>query len=286
MLISQFIRTCQVFICILSLYTPEACFANTLSEPKTVIITCATGELGGHTAKLLAKEHNLILTGRNVTKLQKLKEELEKGFPHQYEVIRLDYQDKNSIADFKKSLDRKKTSISGIALITPRPQFYGKEVLQEEDTWLQVIQTTFTGPLEALKATLPHLEDKSKIAIIAGTTSVQYLPDAGPTCVIRRMWTTYTKALAHQLGQREISVNTLSPGVVLTNFHKERIQNKAQVNGVSYETQMEQEVSHIPLQRHVEPNEVAQTLKFLLSSDSDSINGINLVLDGGATLAY
>ena len=100
------------------------------------------------------------------------------------------------------------------------------------------------------------------------------------------MWTTYTKALSHQLGPQGISVNTLSPGVVLTNFHEERIQKKANDSGLSYEEQMEKEVANIPLHRHAKPQEVAQTIKFLLSEQSDFINGVNLILDGGFTVSY
>ena len=74
------------------------------------------------------------------------------------------------------------------------------------------------------------------------------------------MWTTYAKALSHRLGPQGISVNVLSPGVVLTDFHQQRIQKSAQDQGVSYEAQMEKEVANIPLKRHAEPNEVAKTI--------------------------
>lgn len=95
--------------------------------------------------------------------------------------------------------------------------------MQDENIWIEVFQNTFTGPMEALKIALPHLSNPI-IVVIAGTTSVQLQPEYGPSCVIRRMWTTYTKALSHQLGPQGISINALSPGVVLTNFHQERIQ--------------------------------------------------------------
>jgi 3-oxoacyl-[acyl-carrier protein] reductase len=176
--------------------------------------------------------------------------------------------------------------ISGLVLITPRPQFYGKAVIQDEDVWLEVIKSTFTGPLEALKVVLPHLGKSSKIVVIAGTTSVQFQANAGSSCVIRRMWTTYTKALSHQLGPQGITMNALSPGVVLTDFHQKRIQKEAQENGLSYEEQMAKEIANIPVGRHAKPEEVGQTIKFLLSKESDFINGTNLVFDGGITVSY
>lgn len=265
------------------------CFADSPKiheEHKTLIITGASGELGSATARLLARDHNLILTGRNLSTLQQLQKELKADHPCRYEICLLDYSSSSSIANFKNYLNQEVSPLSGLVLITPRPQFYGKALLQEEDTWSAVFKNTFTGPLEALKVVLPHLSQNGKIVVIAGTTSVQFQPEAGPACVIRRMWTTYTKALSHQLGPQGISINTLSPGVVLTNFHQQRIQKKADENELSYDEQMEQEVAPIPLRRHAKPQEVAQTIKFLISEESNFINGTNLILDGGFTVSY
>lgn len=276
------------FILLLCLST-KYCFADTSADkkdPKTFIVTCATGELGSAAARLLACDNNLILTGRNVSKLQKLQEELKANHPWHYEISTLDYSSNDSIAHFKDNLDKSNSSISGIVLISPRPRFYGKELLQEEHVWMEVFQTTFTGPLEVLKGVLPHLSNGSKIVAIAGTSSVQFLPDSGPTCVIRRMWTAYTKALSHQFGPQGISINAISPGVVLTNFHQERIQKQANAKGLSYEEQMAQEVANIPLRRLADPQEIAQTIRFLLSEESNFIDGTNLIIDGGFTGSY
>jgi NAD(P)-dependent dehydrogenase (short-subunit alcohol dehydrogenase family) len=167
-----------------------------------------------------------------------------------------------------------------------RPQFHGRVVLQDESAWLEVFKSNFTGPLEALKVVVSHLGKSSKIVVVAGTTSVQFQPDMGSSCMIGRMWATYTKILSHQLGPQGITINALSPGVVLTDFHQKRIQREAHENGLSYEEQMSKEVANIPVGRHAKPEEVGKTVKFLLSEESAFINGANLVLDGGITLSY
>lgn len=279
----KFLRK-HLFVLLILCLCHGTCFAK--EERKTLIITSASGELGSATARLLAHDYNLILTGRNLAKLKNLQQELQATTSGRYDVCTLDFVSKSSRDSWKSYLNQLHTPIAGLVLIGPRPQFYGKALIQDETIWLEVLQTTFTGPLEALKIVLPHLSNPSKIVVIAGTTSVQLQPEYGPSCVIRRMWTTYTKALSHQLGPQGISVNALSPGVVLTNFHQERIQKKSHENGLSYDDQMEKEVANIPLQRHAKPHEVAQTIKFLLSEQSDFINGVNLVLDGGFTLSY
>lgn len=274
----------KFFTIFLLCFFNEACLAENF--PKTYIVTGASGELGGATARLLAKDYNLILTGRDLVKLKNLQEELRSSYNGNYDIYSLDFVSKTSRNAFGNALKQTHLAIAGVVLIAPRPQFYGKELLQDESIWLEVFQNTFTGPIEALKIILPSLSNSSKIVIIAGITSVQLQPEYGPTCVIRRMWTTYAKALSHYLGPQGISVNAISPGVVLTNFHQERIQNKANSNGISYDNQMNQEVASIPLHRHAKPQEVAQTIKFLLTEQSDFINGINLILDGGMTTAY
>lgn len=265
------------------------CFADSPSannERKIFIITGASGHLGGATAKLLAHDYDLILTGRDLAKLKNLQEELKTTHPGRYDICFLDFVSNASRDSIKNYLNQTHSTISGLVLITPRPQFYGKALMQDEKVWLEVFQSTFTGPMEALKVVLPYLCNPSKIVVIAGTTSVQLQPEYGPSCIIRRMWTTFTKALSHQLGPQGVSINAISPGVVLTHFHEERIQKKADENGLSYENQMEQEAANIPLHRHAKPEEVAQTIKFLLSEQSDFISGINLILDGGFTVSY
>lgn len=254
-------------------------------QPGTFIVTCATGELGGAVAKELARESNLILTGRNIFRLQQLQKELQDQYPLSFEIVELDYSDQGSLLNFENFLKTREGEISGLVLITPRPQF-GNSLFQSEANWLSLFQTTFTGPIEALKNVLPHFASQSKIAIIGGISSAQLFPEFGPYCVIRRMWTTYAKALSHQLGPKGISVNVLSPGVVLTHFHEERIANQAKENSISYEEEMAREVATIPMRRHANPEEVAKSIRFLLSSDSNFINGVNLVIDGGSTVSY
>ncbi len=261
-------------------------YSEECAERKTIIITGATGELGQAAARLMAKEHDLILTGRDENKLNKLQKELQERCKGRYDICSLDFTQKSSIESYKNYLQEADLAIDGIVLITPRPHFFGKPIFQEEALWLEVIQSTFTGPLEVLKETIPFLSQQSSVVVIAGTTSIQLQPQYGPACVIRRMWTTYVKALSHQLGPQGVRVNAISPGVVLTEYHQERIQKKAAQNQMSYEETLQKEVESIPLKRHAEPEEVAQAVRFLLTGDSSFVNGTNLILDGGYTVSY
>jgi 3-oxoacyl-[acyl-carrier protein] reductase len=275
----KWILHCFLF---LSFFAPLQA-SDSKKTPPTLIVTCATGELGGAIARQLAGSYPLILTGRNIARLEQLQEELRTNHPYRYQIVLLDYGDPASLDHFEHALTG--SEIAGLVLITPRPQF-GKNLLQSEPEWLQLFQSTFTGPLMALEKTIPRLSKHGKIVIIGGTTSVQVMPQYGPACVVRRMWTTYAKALSHQVGPQGLSVNVLSPGVVLTQFHTDRIQKSADMNHCDFDEQMEKDTAAIPLRRHAAPQEIAQAVQFLLSGSSDFMTGVNLIMDGGETVSY
>ncbi|OJU81753.1 MAG: hypothetical protein BGO10_07660 [Chlamydia sp. 32-24] len=256
---------------------------NNSSKP-AILVFCATGSLGSAIASNLAKDHNLILLGRNQDKLNQISETLQQEFTHKFITQVVDFTDADSLVSFEKELKKENIILSGIVVLTPRPHF-GTNLLQEQHNWLDLLQTTFTGPLEALRIGLSHLKE-GKVVIIAGTTSMQLMPEYGPACIIRRMWTTYSKALAHALAPKGIQVNSLSPGVVLTDFHAKKIEAKALQNNLTFEEQMQKDCAAIPMKRWAKPEEVAQATRFFLSKESDYITGVNLLQDGGTTVSY
>ncbi|NIM01222.1 MAG: SDR family oxidoreductase [Acidobacteria bacterium] len=79
-----------------------------------------------------------------------------------------------------------------------------------------------------------------------------------------------TRALARELGPRNIRVNSIAPGYLET----EMSENLG-------ETQREQIIRRTPLGRLGKPEDVVGALLFLLSPASDFVTGQTLVVDGG-----
>lgn len=88
-----------------------------------------------------------------------------------------------------------------------------------------------------------------------------------------------TVAYATTLAPRSIRVNMVSPG----NVNTER--NKAQYAKPEARELMERFEARTPLKRNVEPEEVANTVLFLLSDRSSAITGQEIVVDCGYTRA-
>ncbi len=83
-----------------------------------------------------------------------------------------------------------------------------------------------------------------------------------------------SKTLALEWGRHGITVNTISPTVVMTDL------GRAAWQGAKAEAMK----ALIPVGRFAEPPEIAAAAVFLASNAADMINGADLVIDGGYTV--
>jgi len=80
-----------------------------------------------------------------------------------------------------------------------------------------------------------------------------------------------TKALAKELGEDNILINSIAPGYVKTELTEQNVSTIAQ----------DHIKENIPLRRFAEPDEIAKFVAFLLSDENTYITGQVLTIDGG-----
>lgn len=83
-----------------------------------------------------------------------------------------------------------------------------------------------------------------------------------------------TKVLASEWGGRGVTVNSISPTVVLTELGKKAWDGPKGENLKAL----------IPTGRFAFPDEIAAAAIFLASEESGMINGVDLLIDGGYTI--
>lgn len=88
----------------------------------------------------------------------------------------------------------------------------------------------------------------------------------------------FAKGAALELASQQIRVNSINPGLIETNILK-------LANNVFTEDQVKGKLNMYPLKRIGKPEDVAYGAIYLLSDASTWVTGINLVIDGGFTLA-
>lgn len=81
-----------------------------------------------------------------------------------------------------------------------------------------------------------------------------------------------TRTLALEVAPLKINVNNIGPGMVLTPFNQQAVDDpKARA----------QQVQGIPLQRAAEPSEIGRLAVFLASNDASYVTGSTYFIDGG-----
>jgi 3-oxoacyl-[acyl-carrier protein] reductase len=255
---------------------------------KVVLVTGATGSIGSAICSRLAHAgYSLILAARDVGKLQAACAALKR--PGRW--ISVDMSSDASVASFSHELAADGTVLDGVVLMPPQMRPTG-DCQPPADTWRQLFQSNFIGPLELLKSAIstmrpePSQGRRAKIVIISAITSVQALGNYATSNVLRCAWLAQAKTLAFAMGERGIHVNTLSLGGTLTPDYVASIDQRATKAGMTFPERLAEETSNIPLRKYGSPEEVALAVEVLLSPFSDHMTGVNLLHDGGFTRAY
>ena len=110
------------------------------------------------------------------------------------------------------------------------------------------------------------------ISSVGGVTPDKGL---GVYCISKAAINMLTRVLAIELGEYNIRVNALAPGVVKTRFSRALWSN---------EKIMAQEMAHTPLQRIATPEEVGRMALTMVSDASAYITGQIVVMDGGGSI--
>jgi 3-oxoacyl-[acyl-carrier protein] reductase len=125
----------------------------------------------------------------------------------------------------------------------------------------------------------PH----GRIINIISTSVKQPLNGLGVSNTIRGAVANWSKTLANELGQFNITVNNILPGATNTGRLNEIISAKANKLNKDQSEIADQMANEVPMKRIAEPIEVANAVVFLASEMASYINGVNLPVDGGRT---
>jgi len=145
-------------------------------------------------------------------------------------------------------------------------------MLMSNEDWERVLGTNLTSVFYCCRAILRKMipQRRGKIINIASVSGI--LGTAGQTnyAASKGGLISFTKSLAREVGQFNIQVNAVAPGLIETDWLAGVPQDK--VEGIIKQT---------ALGRTGRPEEVAHAVLFLASERSDYITGQTVIVDGG-----
>jgi len=145
-------------------------------------------------------------------------------------------------------------------------------MMMTPEDWSEVIDTNLTGVFNITRASIiTFLKQKNgNIVNISSVSGIHPLPGQVNYAAAKAGVIGFTKSLAKETAPYNIRVNAVAPGFIETDM-------TAEIGEKSREKFMKM----IPLQRLGTPDEVAKTVLFLLSDESQYITGQTIQIDGG-----
>jgi len=162
----------------------------------------------------------------------------------------------------------------------------GFDALSDEH-WYNDWQLNFLSVVRLNKSLLPVMIRQKSGVIINISTGAAKQPIWEMTMSYssaKAALNVYSKALANELGSKGIRVNVVSPGVVKTQLMLDFIENIANSSNITVDDAFKAVMDKVgvPVGRMAEPEEIADLVAFLVSSEAKYINGANYSVDGGA----
>jgi len=149
-----------------------------------------------------------------------------------------------------------------------------------DKVWEQMMATNLTAPFRLMRAAAPHLiERRGTVVNVSSVNGLRSFPGVLAYCVSKSGVDQLTRCAALELAPKGVRVNSINPGVTVTNLHRRSGMAEPQ-----YAAFLERSRETHPLGRPGTPEEIAEAILFLATSRSSWMTGETIALDGGRHL--
>ncbi len=154
--------------------------------------------------------------------------------------------------------------------------YYGPILNSEDSHWDKIFDVNVKGYFNFAKACSETMiaNNSGKIINVASIAAKTPLEGLGVYNISKAAVVMLTKVLAKELGEHNINVNTLAPGLIKTDFSKALWENEDTYNKI---------VKSIPQGKMGSPDDISGMALYLASEASDFVTGSIFTVDGGIT---
>lgn len=200
----------------------------------------------------------------------------ENGYPHA--VYQVDVGDEKLVADLFENI---KNKFGKIDILVNNAAVNGSEIAvqdMETEVFDRCIKTNLYGPFFCSRAFLKHWTPNQQNGRIINVSSIhEDVVTAGNADynASKGGLKNFARSLALELAEKNITVNNIAPGMILTDM------NKAAMDDDAVRKEKEQ---HIPMKRAGIVDDIKAAAVYLASKDSSYVTGATIFIDGGLSL--
>lgn len=260
-------------------------------EGKRALVTGSNTGTGEKIAKTLAREGAYVIVhGRDQTRAEAVAQNIrDEGGKAEVVVGSLDTD-----AQAQQIGQGAYEAFGGVDILVNNAALIGYyetwDDVKDED-WAKMYDGVVLVIVRLVNALKPHMEKLGwgRIINIASAQSIQpfaMMPDyAAAKCAVLNL----TKSLSKRFDRTGVTVNVISPGIIVTDRIRQRMTEAAEKEGRGTDwNNIEQYIlTHEldnPTGRLAKPEDVANVVAFLSSPLADYINGTNIRIDGGSII--
>jgi 3-oxoacyl-[acyl-carrier protein] reductase len=238
---------------------------------RTAFITGASRGIGRACALALAEAGARVAVGaRNTAQLEALAGEIRSQGREAFAVT----IDMTSADSIREAFTKTAKEFGPIAILVNNAGITkdGLALRMKKDDWDSVLATNLTGSFLATQQVLQGMmrERWGRVINISSVVGEMGNPGQANYVASKAGLIGLTKALAQEMGSRNITVNAIAPGFIETDM-TEKLSQELKDNMVG----------HIALKRIGRPEDVASAVRFLASEEASYITGHVLNVNGG-----
>jgi NAD(P)-dependent dehydrogenase (short-subunit alcohol dehydrogenase family) len=250
---------------------------------RVAVVTGGGRGIGRAIARALGGSDTLVaVLGRTREQLDSAVLELE-GLGGRALAIRVDVTSEASVSEGVRQLGRATDSVD---ILVNNAGTGGGEAVDGSDTarWRRTIDTNLTGMYLVTRGILPMMQPGGRIVNLSSVLGRFGVAGYTAYCASKHGVIGFTRALALELAPRQITVNALAPGWVDTEMAEDGMRQGAAATGWTFEQFRERALGAVPIKRIIQPDEVAELVRFLSAPGAAAITGQTYNICGGQTM--
>lgn len=147
-----------------------------------------------------------------------------------------------------------------------------------------VMETNLFGTYSLFDAALAALSSPGRLVAMSSVLGKFGAAGQAAYCASKAGIHGLVRAVALEVGERQITCNAVCPGWVDTEMARGRLASMAEIAGKPFEETLRAARDAVPIGRFVDAEEVARFVAFLCSSAASAITGQALSICGGSTV--
>lgn len=254
-------------------------------EDKIALVTGGATGIGKAIGLQMAKNRaKVAIVSRNLSNLASTAAEFEElglaVLP-----VSMDVRKKH---DVERTVDEIVSKWGAINILVNNAGISGLSMIDDPDDskWFDILDTNLNGMYLITKAVLKHIPDHNggRVINISSVLGKFGVPGYTAYCTTKHGMIGFTRALALEVVNRGITVNTVCPGWVDTEMATQGINETADLQGITPEQFKAQAVAGVPIGRFLEAAEIAELVCYLASDQARGITGQAINICGGQTM--